>query len=100
MEDILRDSDRDWTVIRPPQLKDKPLSGTYRTAPEQNLRGGTLISRANVAHLMLRVIEQPETIRQAVGIASWQGAATMTNQDVAERSIQEGPGQACAPVRL
>jgi putative NADH-flavin reductase len=69
MEDILRDSGLDWTVVRPPRLTDKPLTSTYRTAYGQNLRGGLLISRADVAHLMLRVLEQPETIKQAIGSA-------------------------------
>lgn len=69
MEDILRDSDLDWTIVRPPQLTDKPLTSTYRTAYGQNLRGGLSISRADVAHLMLRVLEQPETIKQVIGIA-------------------------------
>jgi putative NADH-flavin reductase len=70
MEDVLRDSGLDWTVIRPPRLTDKPLTGTYRTAYGQNLRGGFLVSRADVAQLMLRVLEQPDTIKQAIGIAS------------------------------
>ncbi len=70
MEDVLRDSGLDWTVLRPPRLTDKPLTGTYRTAYGQNLRRGLLVSRADVAHLMLRVLEQPETIRQAIGIAN------------------------------
>ena len=69
MEDVLRDSGLDWTVVRPPRLTDKPLTGTYRTAYGQNLRRGLLISRANVAHLMLRALEQPDTIGQVVGIA-------------------------------
>ena len=69
MEDILRDSGLDWTVVRPPRLTDKPLTGIYRTAYGQNLRRGLFISRADVAHLMLTVLEQPETIRQAIGIA-------------------------------
>jgi putative NADH-flavin reductase len=70
MEDILRDSSLDWTVIRPPRLTDKPLTGTYRTAYGQNLRRGILISRADVAHLMLHVLDQPQTIKQAIGIAT------------------------------
>ena len=70
MEDLLRDSGLDWTVIRPPQLTDKPLSGTYRTAFGQNLRGGLSVPRADVAHLMLKVLGQPETIGHAIGIAS------------------------------
>jgi len=58
MEDLLRDSGLDWTVVRPPRLTDKPLSGSYRTAYEQNVRGGWQVSRADVAHLMLRVLER------------------------------------------
>lgn len=69
MEDIVRDSDLDWTVIRPPQLSDKPLTGTYRTAYGRNLKRGLHVSRADVAHLMLRTIQQPSSFRQAVGVA-------------------------------
>ena len=69
MEDILRDSDLDWTTLRPPRLTDKPLTGTYRTAAGQNLRRGLFIPRADVAHFMLAVLEQPDTIRQTIGIA-------------------------------
>jgi putative NADH-flavin reductase len=69
MEDILRDSGLEWTVIRPPRLTDGTLTGRYRTALGQNLPGGNLISRADVAHLMLRVLAQPETVKQAIGVA-------------------------------
>jgi putative NADH-flavin reductase len=69
MEDILRGSNLDWTIFRPPQLTDKPLTGKYRTALGQNLRGGYSISRADVAHAMLASLGQPQTIRQTVGIA-------------------------------
>jgi uncharacterized protein YbjT (DUF2867 family) len=70
MEDILRDSGLDWTAIRPPRLTDKPLTGTYRTASGQNLRGGLSVPRADVAHLMLSVLGQPGTIGKVIGIAS------------------------------
>ncbi|MFC6019447.1 NAD(P)-dependent oxidoreductase [Plantactinospora solaniradicis] len=70
MEDMLRDSDLDWTVVRPPKLTDKPPTGTYRTAYGQNLPRGAVVPRADVAHYMLRALDQPETIRQAVGIAT------------------------------
>ena len=69
MEDILRDSGLNWTVMRPPRLTDRQLSGSYRTAYGQNLRGGLTISRADVADMMLRVLEQPASINQAIGIA-------------------------------
>ena len=70
MEELLRDSHLDWTAIRPPRLTDGPLTGTYRTAAGRNLRRGPLVSRADVAHYMLRVLDQPETIKQAIGIAN------------------------------
>jgi len=69
MEDVLRDSGLDWTVVRPPRLTDGPVTGAYRTAYGQNVRGGLVVSRADVAHLMLRVLTQPEAIGQAIGIA-------------------------------
>jgi len=70
MEDVLRESDLDWTVVRPVRLTDKPLTGTYRTTYGQNVRHGLFISRADVAHCMLRVLGEPETFGQTVGIAN------------------------------
>jgi putative NADH-flavin reductase len=70
MEDVLRNSDLEWTAVRPPRLTDKPLTGTYRTARGQNLRRGAFISRADVAHYMLRALDQPETIKQTIGLAN------------------------------
>ncbi|GAB3963172.1 NAD(P)H-binding protein [Plantactinospora veratri] len=70
LEELLRDSDLDWTVVRPPRLTDKPLTGAYRTAYGRSVRGGLVVPRADVAHCMLRALEQPETIRQAVAVAT------------------------------
>ena len=70
MEDVLHGGGLDWTVVRPPRLTDKPLTGTYRTAYGRNLRGGLLISRADVAHYMLRALDVPGSIKQTVGLAN------------------------------
>ena len=70
MEDNLRDSGLDWTILRPPQLTGKPLTGRYRTARGQNVRGGRSVPRADVAHYMLAVLDQPDTIGQVIGIAT------------------------------
>ena len=70
MEDVLRDSGLDWTSVRPPRLTDKPATGAYRTAVGENLRGGTVVSRADVAAFMLAVLGRSETIRQTIGIAN------------------------------
>jgi uncharacterized protein YbjT (DUF2867 family) len=70
MEDVLRDSGLDWTAVRPPRLTNRPLTGAYRTALGRNLRHGLLVSRADVAHLMLAVLDRPETVGQTIGIAN------------------------------
>jgi putative NADH-flavin reductase len=70
MEDVLRASDLDWTVIRPPRLTNKRPTDKYRIAYGQNVRGGLAISRADVAHLMLDVLDRPEAIKQTVGVAN------------------------------
>jgi hypothetical protein len=70
MEDILVDSGLDWTIIRPPRLTGKPPTGAYRTVIGHNLPRGLFISRADVASLMLAVLNQPDTIGQVIGIAN------------------------------
>ena len=70
MEDDLRQSGLDWTAVRPPRLNNKALTTTSRTALDANIRGGVTVSRANVAHLMLAVLDQPETIGRTIGIAN------------------------------
>ncbi|MFF1285465.1 NAD(P)-dependent oxidoreductase [Streptomyces sp. NPDC058299] len=69
-EDIVRASGLDWTISRPPQLTEKPLTGDYRTAYGRNIRGGTKAARADVAHHMLRILDEPDSIGQTVGIAN------------------------------
>jgi len=69
MEDALRESGLDWTAVRPPRLTKGKLTGNYRTALGQNLRGGLTVSRADVAHFMLACLAKPETVQQAVGLA-------------------------------
>jgi hypothetical protein len=70
MEDILAGSGLDWTAVRPPRLTNGPVTGAYRTAYGHNLRRGLIVSRGDVAHLMLAALSQPETIQQVIGIAN------------------------------
>jgi uncharacterized protein YbjT (DUF2867 family) len=70
MEEDLRDSGLEWTVVRPPRLNNKPLTGHYRRAYGRNIRGGFAIPRADVAHVMLRVLDEPESIGRYVGVAT------------------------------
>ncbi len=70
MEYELRETTLEWTAIRPPKLTNARLTGKYRTALGRNVHGGNLVSRADVAHLMLAVLDRPETIGQTVGIGN------------------------------
>jgi putative NADH-flavin reductase len=49
MEDLVRASELDWTIVRPPMLTDGRRTGAYRTAINHNVRGGMRISRADLA---------------------------------------------------
>ncbi|WP_455361622.1 NAD(P)-dependent oxidoreductase [Streptomyces sp. SYSU K21746] len=69
MEDEIRRSTTEWTVVRPPKLTNKPVTGVYRTALGANLRGGNSIGRADVAHAMLHFTDDSLTVKQAVGVA-------------------------------
>jgi putative NADH-flavin reductase len=70
MEAEIAASGLDWTVVRPPRLHDKPLTGRYRMAIGANVARGLTVSRADVAHAMLAVLANPATVGQAVGVAT------------------------------
>ncbi len=70
MEREIMDSATDWTIVRPPRLTDRPLTRRYRTAIGANVPRAGTIPRADVAHAMLAALDNPATIRQAVGVAA------------------------------
>ena len=69
MEDEIRRSATQWTILRPPKLVNKPLTGTYRAVVGGNVPRGYSISRADVAHAMLAALDDPATLNQPIGIA-------------------------------
>ncbi|MFD8738893.1 NAD(P)-dependent oxidoreductase [Streptomyces sp. NPDC059618] len=69
MEGELAASATDWTVVRPPRLQNKPLTGSYRTVVGGFPSRGRLIGRADVAHAMLAMTDDPATVKQGVGVA-------------------------------
>ncbi len=69
MEGDLARSATDWTAVRPPRLLNKPLTGTYRKVVGANPHSARAIGRADVAHAMLTVVDDPATVKQAVGVA-------------------------------
>ncbi len=69
MEQVLRRSDVNWTVVRPPRLTDGPVTGRYRTAVNRHLQRGRTISRADLAAAMLGLLDDPRAARATVGVA-------------------------------
>ena len=70
MEQVLRSSGLDWTVVRPPKLTAKPATGSYRTVVGANIERAFSVSRADVAHAMLGAVSDPSTVGQPVGVAN------------------------------
>ncbi|PYI67049.1 epimerase [Arthrobacter livingstonensis] len=69
MEEEIRQSSTDWTVLRPPKLVNRPLTGRYRTAVGSNVPRGLFISRADAAHAMLAALANAATVGEPLGIA-------------------------------
>jgi putative NADH-flavin reductase len=70
MERILEESNVDWTILRPPQLTDKPYTGKYRVRQGHLPHFGFKISRADVANFMLKAVETNSCIRKVVGVSN------------------------------
>ena len=68
MEDTTRRSGTAWTILRPPRLTDGPRTGTWRQARDANLRGGSRISRADLAAAILASLAAPDTVKATVAI--------------------------------
>ena len=68
-EDEIRESNLDWTIMRPPRLTARAAAGTYRIAIYRNLPRGYTISRADLAACMLTLLDDPATVRKHVCVA-------------------------------
>lgn len=70
MELIFSKSGLDWTLVRPPQLTDKPYTGNYRVREGHLPPFGIKISRADVADFMLKAVENHAASRKIVGVCN------------------------------
>lgn len=68
MEQEVRASATDWTLMRPPRLTNAPGRRRYRTALDRSV--GMSIARADVADAILNALGDPATIGHAVGIGN------------------------------
>jgi putative NADH-flavin reductase len=78
MERVVMASGLDWTIARPPRLTNGALTGCYRVENEHLPVQSALasISRADVAHFLVRELEHGAHIHHIVGITNgWRNHA-------------------------
>lgn len=69
MEKLIKESNATWTIVRPPQLTDKPATGIYRMGINIFLKNCLKISRADVAHFIIHHINNKAIDKAVVEIA-------------------------------
>jgi len=69
MEKIIKGSNINWTIMRPPKLLDSPVTGNYRTTADGFLNNGLKISRADVAHFIVHNLTNETIVRKTVEVA-------------------------------
>ena len=69
MEDVVRGSGLDWTLVRATRLVNGPGTGRYRVSPDYAPLGGGKISRADVAHFIAAVLTGNGWLQAAPALA-------------------------------
>ena len=69
-EDYVKRSGLEWTIVRPGAFTDGPLTGAYLHGfPAGDKSTKLKISRADVAHFMLRQLDDPAYLRQTPALS-------------------------------
>jgi len=69
MEQLVRDSDLDWTFVRPTYLQDREPTGAYRVTNNSTPKGGWRITRTDVARFIVEELEAHRWSRRAASLA-------------------------------
>jgi putative NADH-flavin reductase len=69
MEKEIRQTDLDYTIMRPPMLKDKPPKRKYRIAVNGHITRPFSIARADLAHYMVNHVDDSQTFKSIVEIS-------------------------------
>jgi putative NADH-flavin reductase len=70
MERLIQASALDWTIVRPPALRNKPHTGRYRTGTDLKIRLTSAIPRADLADFLVREATTPSYVHQFPRIAA------------------------------
>jgi putative NADH-flavin reductase len=69
-EEIIRKSQLDWTIVRPAAFTDGAMTGRYQHGFPPTTKGLKLkISRADVAHFILRQLNESRYLHQTPGLS-------------------------------
>ncbi len=63
-ERLIKESDLDWTIVRPSLLTNGPRTGSYRVLVEPESWRNGLISRADVADFLIRQVDDRTYLRK------------------------------------
>jgi uncharacterized protein YbjT (DUF2867 family) len=69
-DNMVRESDSDWTIVQPTVLTDGPLTRQYRAGEHLALTGMPSVSRADVAHYIAGRVNDPETFGKTIVVSS------------------------------
>lgn len=69
MEQVVKNSSLDWTIVRPVRLTNGSCTGRWRCEADRIPRGGFSISRADVAHFLLDAVEKDAYLKQVIGLS-------------------------------
>ncbi|TCO73282.1 NAD(P)-dependent oxidoreductase [Rhodovulum euryhalinum] len=64
-EDLIRESDLDWTIARPGILMNRPASHSYEVLVEPDTWRNGLISRGDVAHFLVHAAQEGTYVGKA-----------------------------------
>ncbi len=70
MEELIRRSDVDWTLVRPSFLTDGPSTRQYRSGSDLRMQITARISRADVAAFVLQHIHDTSSIHKALALTA------------------------------
>lgn len=69
MENVVRESGLDWTIVRPTRLVNRPGTGRYRVSPGFPPPHGRTIARADVAHFIAAALTENTWLHDAPAVA-------------------------------
>lgn len=70
MEQVIRASHVDWTIMRPPRLQDRRGTGRYKSRRDGNVRWAWTIARPDLALAMRDALTDRTAVGQAISVAA------------------------------